>query len=371
MAVLTPAAAPPSGDSKSTQNAVAFNSFTRASRRKTEPFLDVQRALTSSGQVLQQVDIPATGYLRSIVLDVEVTGFTAGAYAAGGDAPFSILDRITLADVNGQSIVDLTGWGLYRVNLFGGYVGIADPKQYPLYQANATGIRFQLRIPVEIVQRNALGSLTNLNAAMTYKLKMSLAPILDVFSALPTGTPQVRIRAIVESWGNPPAADLNGIPNYSTPPQIGTTQNWSEYVAPVTVGQNTIRLPRVGNQIRNLLWEFRDQAGNRTDAGFLGELNLLFDGNSWKRNDVAYERQRIFELYGYTTQRPVGSWVTCLTDDFDATPGEEMGDYWLVTSGATRLELQAVSAIQGSLHVLTNDILASAATAGAGQTLGA
>lgn len=367
---MAPAQAAPSGGSTSQKAAVAFNDFTKASRRKTEPFLDTQRALTASAQTLAQVDVPATGYLRSIVLDVEVTGITGATYTAGGDSPFSLIEKITLADVNGQSIVDMSGWHLYLANLFGGYSGITDPKSFPQYQANATGIRFQLRIPVEIVQRNALGALVNLNAAMTYKLKMSLAPILDVFTVAPTGTPQVRVRALVESWANPPGSALDGTPNMTTPPGLGTTQNWSEFVHPVTVGQNTVRLPRVGNTIRTLIWEFRDQAGVRSDAAFTNELNLLFDGNSWLRNTLGYERQRIFELYGYTTQRPAGVWVTCLSDDFDATPGEEMGDYWLQTSGATRLELQAVSAVQGSLTVLTNDILASSSTGGSGQTLG-
>lgn len=359
----------PSGESAGAKSAQLPNPFTKASKRLTEPFADVSRPLTASAQTLQQIDVPATGYLRSPVLDVHVTGTTGATYNA--DAPWNILESVQLADVNGQPLVQLSGYDLYLANLLGGYAFHGDPADYPGFVQSATETRFQLRIPVEIVQRNALGSLANMNAAMTYKVKVTLAPIADVYASNGTGA-TVQIRATAESWSNPQPADLNGVPNSVTPPALGTTQNWSEYVAPVVNGMNTIRFPRVGNTIRNLVFINRDASGDRTDTGIPSELSLLIDGNQWRRNSFTYELQRIHELYGYGAgTRPVGVWVLPLTDDFDGTPGDEVGDYWLPTTGATRLELQGVFSAAGSLTVLTNDILAWAdRTAGPGQTLG-
>lgn len=370
MAVMAPQNAAPSGGTEKSASAVAPNPFTKASKRKVEPFLDISNTLGTSSKTVQQVDIPATGYLRHVVIDVEVSGVTAATYTA--DGPWSVLDNVTLADVNGQPIVLLDGYELYLANLFGGYSQNPDPSQSPTFSKGATGFRFQLRVPVEIVQRNALGSLPNLNAAMTYKLKMNLAPSADVFSAV-TGTPNVRIRAHVESWVNPAAADVRGVPNTTTPPALGTTQNWSLYSAPVTIGNNTVRLPRVGNTIRNLIFVARDTSGVRTDSILPDEITKLIDGNQWTRNSMQYEQQRIWELYGFgSSQRPAGVWVVALTDDFDGTPGEELGEYWLPTTGATRFEVQGQFKGAGSLSVLTNDILAvSSPTGGAGQTLGA
>lgn len=368
MAVIAAPAAPPSGQTEGATAAVAANPFTKASKRITEPFADITRALSASAQTLQQIDVPANGYLRSIVLDVQVSGTTGATY--NPDAPFNVLESVQLSDVNGQPIVLLSGYDLFLANLFGGYVAHADPQDYPGYSSTTSGFRFQVRIPVEIVQRNALGCLANLNAAMTYKVKITLAPIAEVYASNGTGA-TARIIATCESWANPLATDLNGVPNTPTPPALGTTQNWSEYVSPTTVGQNTIRLPRVGNTIRNLIFVNRDATGARTDSGIPSELSLLIDGNQWRRNSFDYELQRIFELYQYSTgDRPAGVWVLPLTDDFDGMPGDEMGDYWLQTSGATRLELQGSFTAAGSLTVITNDILAWAApTAGAGQTL--
>src|SRR5690606_26891989 len=157
MAIMTADAAPPKGETSGTKAAVQPNPFTKASRRKVEPFWDETRALTASAQTLQQVDVPATGYLRHLVLDVEVTGTTGATYVA--DAPFSVLDSVQLADVNGQPLVLLSGYDLFLANLLGGYAFHGDPRDYPGYSSSGTGFRFQLRIPVEIVQRNALGAL--------------------------------------------------------------------------------------------------------------------------------------------------------------------------------------------------------------------
>lgn len=354
MAVL----APPAQAAPAVKQVIQANTFTKASRRKTEPFYDKEFTLGASASNPQQIDIPAAGYLRSILIDVEGSGFTGATY--NDDAPFNVLDRVQMADVNGQQLFLADGYHTFLTNLFGGYNFYGDPRQSPTFLSTATGFKFQFRIPVEIIQRNALGALVNMNAAMTYKMSLSLAPAAEIFSAI-TGTATVRIRALMESWANPNANDLRGIPNTVTPPALGTTQNWAEYAAPVLNGNNTIRLPRVGNTIRNLIFEYRDDTGVRTDSGMPEEISVFIDGNQWTREWRDYQIQRIWELYGYDASViPVGIWVVCLTDDFDGTPGEEIGDYWLDTTPATRLEVRGSFTATGSLSVLTNDIIAFA-----------
>lgn len=369
MAVLTGPKTEPQGSDSAKTATIAPNSFTKASKRITEPFFDVTKALSASAQTLQQIDAPATGYMRSLVIFVTVSGTTGATY--NPDAPWNVLESVQLADVNGQPLVQLSGYDLYIANLTGGYAFHGNPEDYPGFTQTATGFTFALRIPVEIVQRNALGALANLNAAMTYKVKMTLAPIAAVYASNGTGA-TARVTGIIESWANPLATDLDGRPNTTTPPFLGTTQNWSEYAAPTVVGQNTIRLPRVGNTIRNLVFINRDSTGARTDTGMPSEFSILLDGNQWKRETLDYWKLRMFEQYGYdSSSRPAGVFVLALTDDFDGTPGDEIGDYWLQTTGATRLELQGTWGAAGSLVVLTNDILAWASTGGPGQTLGA
>lgn len=365
-AIAAPDAAPKSSDSKAPS---MVNPFTKASRRKTETFIDVSDSLGTSAKQLRQVDVPATGYLRHLVLTVELSGYTAGAYTA--DGPWNVIDNVTLSDVNGSPIVLLSGYELFLANLLGGYTQNSDPRNGADFAQTATGCKFTLRVPVEIIQRNAFGALVNLNAAMTYKLRVALAPSAVVFSAV-TGAVTVKVTGIVESWSNPPSADLRGVPNATTPPALGTTQNWSTQTSPVTIGQNTHRLSRVGNTIRNLVLTARDATGARTDAVLPDQIAMYFDGNQVHNVPVAYFRRRAAELYGYPPASfPQGVIVLPYTDDFDGTPGEEVGDYYLGTSGATRLEFQGSWKAAGSVGITTNDILAGVGSGGAGATLGA
>lgn len=350
---------------------VAVNEFTKAAKRKTETFMDLSAVLGASAVNLPQVDVPATGWLRHLVLTFTVTGGAAATLVADGVA--ALIDSITFKDVNGQPLHTLSGYDLGLANLFGAYTQHADWRKLPGYSNDpVAGLAFTLRIPVEIIARGALGCLNNLNSAMTYKVQVTLAPAAKVFAANPPAVPTCRVTGIVESWSNPAPQDLRGVPNQTRPPAEGTTQNWSEFVAPVLVGQNTIRLPRVGNAIRNIILIARDVAGVRSDAVMPANIGIYFDGNQWHTVSTDYFRRRAVELYGYApADFPAGVLVLPWTDDFDGTPGEEVGDFWLQTSGATRFELQFVATVAGSLTVLTNDVLAIAAPSGPGATLGA
>ena len=345
------------------------NPFTKASKRKTETFLDVSSTLDASAKTLNQIDVPATGWLRHLWLTVEV-GAGTGASGLTADAPSSVIESITFRDVNGMPLHVLSGYDLLLANLFGAYTQNADPRKLPGYVATAAGIKFMIRVPIEIIGRGALGCLANSNSGMTYKLSITLAPKAAVYVGA-SNSPTVRIRGVVESWSSPAATDVRGTPNATRPPAVGVTQNWSEHVKGITVGQNTIRLPRVGNAIRNLVLVSRDVAGVRVD-NFPDELAIFFDGNQWHKAPVDYFRARAHELYGYAAADiPAGVLVIPFTDDFDGTPGEEVGDFWVQTSGATRFEIQGVFPAAGALMVLTNDVLAVAAPSGAGATLGA
>lgn len=366
MAVASPVK--PESASKSAP-VVAANPFTKAAKRKTETFLDASQAIDASAHTLQQIDIPATGWLRHLVLTFTAPGNAGATFVA--DAPWSLVDNVSLKDVNGQAILSLSGYDLFLANLLGGYTQHADPRKLPGYKADATGVAFSLRIPLEIIGRGALGVLANLNASMTYKLSITFAPSASLYATNAPANPVARVTGVVESWSNPAPQDLRGVANMTRPPAEGTTQNWSEHVAPVVLGQNTIRLPRVGNAIRNLVFVTRDATGARADL-YPAELGVYFDGFLWHKAPIDYFKRRAVELYGYApADIPLGVIVMPFTDDFDGTPGEEVGDFWVETSGATRFEIQGSFTAAGSLMILTNDVLAVAAPGGVGATLGA
>jgi hypothetical protein len=369
MAKVLTAQAPASGDAKPT----VLVPFTKASREHSEgAFLDttVLEATFDAGPTqLAPRDVPAFGYMRDILLLVEASGGDDGLTpaVAQADAPWSVIRSLTLKDVNGQPIVGpISGYDLMLLNKWGGYSFDGDPRRSPAFvDVDTNGdFSFILRIPVEIVSRNALGALANMNASSTYKLEITVADDADVYSTPPgTTTPDVRIRAWLEAWAPPGAQDGRGNAQETEPRGLGTTQYSSKATYNTAVGSNTIRLARVGNLIRTLIFVVRDDGNDREGANAPDPLQIHLDGRIILNEGSLIRRSLMAERYGYelapitTADDDEGVFVFDFSHDFDGKPGGELGDLWLPTVQSTRLEVVGSFLNDaGTLDVLTNDI---------------
>jgi hypothetical protein len=368
----------PAGSSQ--QSVAAVVPFIRASAEHREPAgIDVSRLMTASDQDLGVFDIPAYGYVRSLVILVQASGGTGGspAVTATEDAPWTAIKSIALTEPNGATLsLFNTGYDLFLANKWGGYrdANGADPRSSPVYSAipsNGSGFSFLLRIPVELNMRDGLGSLPNQNAAATFKLRISMAAVAQVMTGtLPTTLPTVRVRAFLEAWDQPEVSTA-GATNQITPPAMNTTQFWSPQVFNVSAGQQTIRLTRVGNYIRNLIFVLRragtSRANGNTDIPDPTTLYLdtrpldFIEPNNWRHQ--MFERTGFGGAIGATipaNDAPQGLdngvYVYDFMHEFDGVLGRENRDLWLPTLGSTRLEIQGNFANAGTLTVLTNDV---------------
>lgn len=356
--------------------------FIRASAKHREPTgNDVSKLLTTSDQDLGVMDIPAYGYVRYLTVLVTASGGTGGSPAATltQNGILATLKNIYLTEPNGAVIAQFdTAYEAFLSNKNGGYAHVigADPKASPVYtNAGATfaGFSFLLRIPVELNVRDGLGSLPNQNAAATFKLRMTLAKVADIATGtLPTTLPTVRVRVGLEAWDQPEIS-AQGQTNQITPPAMNTTQFWSSQTYNVNAGNNTIRLTRVGNYIRNLIFVMQDATGSRANGEtiwtnadpvyfYLDTRPLdIIEPNSWK--ETMYNRSGYGGAVGSTTPAADsarglenGVRVYDFMHEFDGTYGHENRDLWLPTLGSTRLELQFNASAAGTLKVLTNDV---------------
>lgn len=350
--------------------------FIRASAQHREPTgIDVSRQISASDQDLGVFDVPAYGYVRNLVILVTTTS-GAGAATYAEDGPWNALKNIALTEPNGATISQFTsGYSLYLANKWGGYrdANGADPESSPVYSASTANgnFSFMYRIPVEINCRDALGALPNQNAAATFKLRLTLAANSQVYSAIPATTqPTVRVRVFLEAWDQPEMAG-GGQSNQVSPPAVNTTQFWSEQIFNYSAGQQTIRLTRVGNYLRNLILIARRTASTRAngDLDFPDPTTLYLDTrpldiverNNWKNQ--MYERSGFGGALGATVPAAdapggldAGVFVYDFTNEFDGSLGRENRDLWLPTQGSTRLELQGSFGNAGTLTVLTNDV---------------
>lgn len=282
--------------------------FVRASNERREPAgVDISRQLTADGtQNPGVLEVPAAGYLRSILLVVTATGAVAGTLAE--NAPWTVLQNIQLTEPNGAVLSQFNdGYELYLANKWGGYryAGGADPKASPAYSTDAAGnFTFVLRIPVELNLRDALGSIPNQNSAATFKLRLDLASggsDAGLYAGTaPTTQPTVRIVAYTELWEQP-ASGEGGQTNQVTPPAMNTTQFWSTQILNVGAGMQTLRLTRLGNYIRNLIFVYTRTGGTRADgdADFPEQFSLYFDTRVLDSISKTLWRHTMYERSGY------------------------------------------------------------------------
>lgn len=365
-----PGAAAGNGDGEAPKVLVPF---TKASREHTEgAFVDNTVSAASFGAGPTQIgpfDVPAFGYARAVELLVTTDGNGAAGLnnaVSQADGPWSVIRSITLKDVNGQPIVGpISGYDLMLANRYGGYAFDADPTRHPSFSDidNDGEFSFRLRIPIEIVSRNALGALANMNASSTYKIEVTVADDADVYSTAPDTLPAVRFRAWLSAWAPPSAQDARGNAQQTEPRGLGTTQYWTKATYNTAIGSNTIRLARVGNLLRTLILVFRDENGAREGADAPDPVQIHLDGRIIHNEAALIRRDLMAERYGYALNALTnadddeGVFVYDFSHDFDGHPGGELGDLWLNTVQATRLEIVgSVSNAAGTLDVLTNDI---------------
>lgn len=359
---------------------VAATPFIRASQLHRESSgIDKTVAQTTADQDLGSFPIPAYGYLRAIEILVQATGGVSTAAVAYEDAPFNAIKNILVQEPNGATIAQFnSGYDLYLVNKYGGYVWAADPRQnsaYGLTSGATMTYSFLLRIPLEIDARDALGALPNQNAAAPFNLRMTLSSISTVYSGgTLTTPPSVRVRAWSEEWDQPDMS-TNGVPNQTTPPAMNTTQYWSVQQYAVNAATQNIRLTRMGNFIRNLIFIYRASGGTRAAAGLANMPNPATIYWDTRPLDLIEQNNWLTQMYNRYGYFPPGTPLPGVTAAFDGPgcldasvftydfmseftghAGFENRDLWLPTIGSTRFEIGGTWGTAGTLYVLTNDV---------------
>lgn len=333
--------------------------FTHAAHEHVEPAFDTSVLMTANVQQLGPFDVPAFGYLRNIWLLVEGSGGVIGTGVLAGDTPYNVISQVALLDVNGAPIFGpFNGYEVYLANKWGGYQFNQDPDGQPNF-SNTINPVFALRIPVEISAKTGLGALSNMNASANYKIQVSLSASTTFLSSVGTATlPTVRIRGFLEAWTLPNPTSRDGLPQATMPPLHGTAQYWSKFIKAITAGENTIILPRVGNQIRNLIAVFYDDSSPsvRISTEYPDPLRVNWDARQLINEARAYRQQQMFERYG-NVGLDTGVFVYDFCHDAVGHPGgEDDGHLWLRTVQATRLELVGTFGGAGNLTILTNDV---------------
>lgn len=360
---------------KNGKAALPLRPFVAGTRRVDRATYDETKTMTTSTQDLKVYECDPNGFLGGayVIVEAAAAGNAATvAYQANG--PTSAIDTITFNDVNNKNVIGpFTGHDLSIAMKYGGYSFQDDPKLSPSYSvtsgagATAGSFSFTLRLPVEIVHRDALGSLTNKSASATYDIAIRLAPSTAVYSTAPTTLPSVRVRIQQFGWMDPNAADMRGNPVAQNPPGAQTTQYWSKQTYTINSGAFNIRLIGIDSLVRNLVFILVDSNGSRTqgDSDFPDPFTMNYETSVPIQRIKKIWQHMIGEQYGYTGTvetaggRDYGVYPEPYCLDMGLKPGAETRFGYLPVSSATNISLNGSIGGTGThtLIVLVNKIV--------------
>lgn len=351
-----------------------------------EPY-DVTVTLGASTQSLTpQYEIPSTGFLNGVYLLVEnvVTSSTAtatststGVGVLNENAPYNVIDSFIFTDTNNSEIMGpIDGWDVYVISKWGGYCFQDDPEvNVDLFTSttNATAsssaagsFSFCLRIPVELVPRDALGSLPNKSSSTPFKVKIQAAAIATVYANSATVGGACRFRMFPDSYWEPTKTDGSGNAVAPNPPAVNTTQYWNKSPYVVTGGQafSNLLTNSVGFPVRNLLFVLTAASGGRLtgESSFPDNFKMQLQSNILVDRPKKIWKRRITEDYGYLAAgdaaggKDNGLYALNYCKDFYPKPGWENRRQYLRTTDGMRLQMKGTLGGSGahSMIVYTN-----------------
>jgi len=359
--------------------------FVRASYQYREKMRTDTFTTTASQQAASPINVTPGGFLRGLWIEVSGTGGVLGTAVIGSpnDFPFNILASVTLEDVNGQAIVGpISGYELYLANKYGGYFPDGDPVTAPAFTGTFASPYFVLWVPCE-VRSDGLGSLANTDARAQYRFIYTVESQGNMLSTGTVTTPiSLTITTWVDYWAQVEARSMAGDPQEQVPPFLGTTQFWYREVPTVATGAQTVKHNRVGNAIREIIYELRNgaaatgaQPANQRVNGYTDPIKQRLDNRYLFSESPNLRRKIMGELWSLTGAdgdpatigtpvkgfRETGILVYPFNKGLDYHPSPADEGNWLDTNEAQLLQLEVTyTGTVATQTIVTNDVAPAA-----------
>ena len=371
-----PAKAPAAGAPKSAPPPQVF----RVGVYETDtPDIDVTLAATAAAQKLGTFKLSPNGWLSGIWCFFQLT-VAGGTYTASGDNPWSGIQKVTFRDVGNREIVGpLTGYEWFIVNKYGGYwPGEPDPRNPSSgFQSPGTAgtiAQFSLYLPLEIVYRDTLGEIENKSASASYTLEIYIDSMANTFGGGTFTGITWRMRANLQGYTEPEAADSHGRPFSQAPPAAGTVQYWASeiWVASAGIGKYN-QQNGIGYSIRGVAWIAYDNANGTRATGW--NFGAAGAGGDWPDpTTYSFGKVQLFQRPAFMWMNLMAKWYgwnAALSADanlapengvffqsfareFDTLVGNELRNGLLVTKAGNVLQTSGTMALAANVHVVTN-----------------
>ena len=245
--------------------------------------------------------------------------------------------------------------------------------------ATAGSFSFILYLPLELVARDALGTVENKSTSSAWKVELWVDSQAATYNQVPSVMGSLRVRATTDNYTEPASADEHGRAYSQTPPAPGTLQYWVSENSLMPAGTASYNLDNgIGFSIRTLVYKFVETSGGTRLAG---------DADWPDPATLTYGKIQLFQRYknlwiskigrNFGSPTPVtaaassvttatrdvaggrenGVYPVWFTRDFGLAPGAELRNGYLVTKQGTVLKLKGSFGAAGTLSVLVNYII--------------
>lgn len=372
--MTAPAPAPAKGGAKK-EAPRPMRPFVVGSREVDVATYDETVTMATTPKTFRPYYLDPIGYVGCLYIDVQAVADNAGAavVAYQADGPLNAFTSIKFKDINNKEIGGpMTSHDWYEVIKHGGYTFSEDCKQssatYTATTGNgATGGSFSyvLRLPIEIIHRNALGAQTNKNSGALLSVELVLADRATIYSTTPSAAVTVNVQISLFGWMDASSSDGRGNPVRGTPPALDTMQFWTKQTYPINAGNQVTRLSGLDGPLRNLFFQARDattQARSTGDTSFPDVTTILYERVQPVNRRKRIWRRLIEEWYGFTAAadtaggRSLGFYPLPFNRDFGLKPGAENSFTYLPVSTQTNVTIQGNWGAAVTLAVFANKI---------------
>lgn len=333
-----------------TQPAAASDATAAAAPVAEIPFIrgsgkSLWKFKTWSGQTLQantqdfdSNEIKAYDYMRALVVEVINTANGGATGTAQADAPFNYFTTMKVYQPNGQTMYQVSsGMHAAYIQKYGMYRANSDPRSDPNFLVTGSAATFRLRIPFELDLRDALGALPNKDAAAPFNFDFSLNTLAKVYGTSQGTSPTFTINLYLEAYDQPPTT-LNGQNVQTTPPNMNTLQRWTEQNVTMSTGTFDVRVRKLGNYIRELIWIMKNSslariggAASQAVSWSSDPAQIVLDEDTKDNIPQNEWFTRMWEIWGYGGLQ-TGTAATLQSTSngqiaFDSTQGLDTGVY--------------------------------------------
>lgn len=266
------------------------------------------------GGLINQPLTAIPGYVARFRLYFKASGGlngTTGNTQGQPDAPYNIVQLVTLWDALGTPIVSGPGFEVLRlIPMFSGGFGldaVTDPANLPSFSpinsgTSGTGnFTFATAIPLEFMK--GLGVLGMADGDVLPKLQIQLATSAAVYTTAPSVLPTVEVRLNADYYWLPVGQSI-------APVGLGSSRQWFLQQGNPTVssgGTSTVTIPRQGGWLDTMIFILRDANSARVDAWpAILRFNIDGIGEISANTDEIYDDMAIVWGIGASDQGSAG-----------------------------------------------------------------